>query len=81
MKTVVAEVRNERLTVGLDLEDKSSAYCVRAPFLNRRRTSQGPWAGGLTKGRAAGLIFASEEPQNPLSAVAISKVLESQSEY
>ena len=28
MKTVIAEVRNERLTIGLDLGDKSSAYCV-----------------------------------------------------
>jgi hypothetical protein len=28
MKTVVAEIRNERLTIGLDLGDKSSAYCV-----------------------------------------------------
>jgi transposase len=28
MKTVIAEVGNERLTIGLDLGDKSSAYCV-----------------------------------------------------
>jgi predicted NBD/HSP70 family sugar kinase len=28
MKTVIAEVRKERLTIGLDLGDKSSAYCV-----------------------------------------------------
>lgn len=28
MKTLIAEVRNERLTIGLDLGDKSSAYCV-----------------------------------------------------
>jgi hypothetical protein len=28
MKTVIAEVRNERLTIGLELGDKSSAYCV-----------------------------------------------------
>ncbi len=28
MKTVIAEVRHERLTIGLDLGDKSSAYCV-----------------------------------------------------
>lgn len=28
MKTVIGEVRNERLTIGLDLGDKSSAYCV-----------------------------------------------------
>lgn len=37
----------------------------------------------MSKGRAAGLILASEDPQNPLSAVptAIAKVLESQSEY
>jgi transposase len=28
MKTVIAAVRTERLTIGLDLGDKSSAYCV-----------------------------------------------------
>jgi transposase len=28
MKTIIAEVRSERLTIGLDLGDKSSAYCV-----------------------------------------------------
>jgi hypothetical protein len=28
MKTVIAEVRNERLTIGLDLGDKSSAGWV-----------------------------------------------------
>ena len=28
MKRVIAEVRNERLAIGLDLGDKSGAYCV-----------------------------------------------------